>query len=175
MLSFNSSKTDCHEHCSDCYYRLLCPNCSFELSGAYVNSCLHRHLFYSNFWRVFHHQPTTVRCWTEASPIARHLVQSSATCIHLPPSVLYKSSLHLAIGRPTLLLPYAVSTPELVYPNDSEVAFSMLIRCAMSVTLVLYRVTWFQIPSRRETPSIVLSIARWAVPTPHYEIKKFRN
>jgi hypothetical protein len=37
-----------------------------------------------------------------------------------------------------------------------------LIRCAMSVTLVLCRITLFRIRSRRETPSIALSIFRWA-------------
>jgi hypothetical protein len=64
----------------------------------------------------------------------------------------------------------SVSTPELVYPSGCRFYgwygqrrhFSMLIRCAMSVNLALCRISWFRIWSRRETPSIALSIARWA-------------
>jgi hypothetical protein len=65
----------------------------------------------------------------------------------------------------------AVSTPELVYPSgyrfygwyDQPTAtYSMLIRCAVSVTLVLCRITWFRIRSRRETPNLAPSVRRWA-------------
>jgi hypothetical protein len=59
-----------------------------------------------------------------------------------------------------------VSTPELVYPSGCRFYgwychchFSLLIRCAMSVTLVFCRITSFRIRSRRETSSIALSIA----------------
>jgi hypothetical protein len=57
-------------------------------------------------------------------------------------------------------LPRWLSVLRLIGPAHCH--FSMLIRCAMSVTLVLYRITWFQIRSRREIPSIALSIARSA-------------
>jgi hypothetical protein len=100
-----------------------------------------------------HHQPITVHC------------------IQLLPAVLRKSSLHLAWGRPTLRLPrrglhsrtrlpQRLSVRRLIWPAHCH--FSMLIRCAMSVTLLLCRITWFRIRSRRETPSIALSIPRWA-------------
>jgi hypothetical protein len=106
-----------------------------------------------------------------ASPTSRHPARLSATRIQLLPAVLRELSLHLAWGRPTLRLPRHglhsktclrqwLSVLRLIWPAHCH--FSMLIRCAMSVTLVPSRITWFRIRSRRETPSIALSIALWA-------------
>jgi hypothetical protein len=70
-------------------------------------------------------------------------------------SVLRKSSLHLAC--PTLRLPRRGLHSRTRLPQRLSVLqfiwsvhrhFSMLIRCAMSVTLVLYRITWLRIRSR---------------------------
>jgi hypothetical protein len=95
--------------------------------------------------RECHHQPTTVHCWTEASPISCHLARSSATRIQLMPSVLSKSSLHLAWGRPTLrlprrglhtrtCLPLRLSVLRLIWPAHCH--FSMLIR--VSIIFIYY-------------------------------------
>jgi hypothetical protein len=103
--------------------------------------------------------------------MSRHLARSSATRIQLLPAVLRKSSLHFAWGRPTLRLPrrglhfrtrlsQRLSVLRLIWL--AHCYFSMLTRCAMPVTLVLCRITWFQIRPRRETPNIALSLARWA-------------
>jgi hypothetical protein len=51
-------------------------------------------------------------------------------------------------------IPQRLSVLRLIWPAHCH--FSMLIRCAMSVTLVLCRITWFRLRSRRETLSIVL-------------------
>jgi hypothetical protein len=56
-------------------------------------------------------------------------------------------------------LPQRSSVLRLIWPVHCH--FSMLIRCDMSATLVLCWITWFRIRSRRETPIIALSIARW--------------
>jgi hypothetical protein len=57
-------------------------------------------------------------------------------------------------------LPQRLSVLRLIWPPHCH--FSMLIRCAKSVTLVLCWIIWFRIRSRRETPSIAFSIFRWA-------------
>jgi hypothetical protein len=77
--------------------------------------------------------------------------------ISLLPAVLRKSSLHLASGRPKLCLPRRglhsrTRLPELllvlrlIWPAHCH--FSMRIRCAMSVTLVVCRITSFRVPQR---------------------------
>jgi hypothetical protein len=75
-------------------------------------------------------------------------LRASCPTLRLP-----RRSLH-SITR----IPQRLSVLRLIWPAHCH--FSMLIRCAMSVTLVLCRITWFRIRSRRETPSIDLSIAR---------------
>jgi hypothetical protein len=55
-------------------------------------------------------------------------------------------------------LPQRLSVLRLTWPAHCH--FSMQIRCAMSMTLVLCRIIWFRIRSRRETPSIALSVDR---------------
>jgi hypothetical protein len=94
-----------------------------------------------------HHQPTTVHCWAYASPISRHLARSSATRIQLQPSCANRHStwpedvphyVYLdAVSTPefvTFNLPQRLSVLWLIWPAHCH--FSMLIRCAMSVTLV---------------------------------------
>jgi hypothetical protein len=101
---------------------------------------------------------------------------SSSSSAHYSPVLgigllLRKLSLHLAWGRPTLRLtrrgfhsrtrlPQRLSVLRLMWPAHCH--FSMLMRCALTVTLVLCQITWFRIRSLRETPGIALSIARWA-------------
>jgi hypothetical protein len=96
----------------------------------------------------------------------------SATRIQLLPAILCKSALHmdwecptLSLRRPGLhsrtLLPQRLSVLRLIW--SAHCHFSMPIRCAMSATLVLCRINCFRIRSRRETPSIALFIARWAI------------
>jgi hypothetical protein len=86
--------------------------------------------------------PTTVRCWT-ASPMVRHLARSLATRIQLPPahnrhSTWPEGFLHYVYLTRSPL--QNSSTPTVVGSTVDMVHFSVLIRCAMSKTLVLYSV-----------------------------------
>jgi hypothetical protein len=85
-----------------------------------------------------------------------------------PASRLRKSSLYLAWGHPTLCLPRRGLLSRTRLPQRYPVLrlnwsahchFSVLIRCAMSVTLVLWWITSFQIWSRRETSTFNLWIS----------------
>jgi hypothetical protein len=89
--------------------------------------------------------------------MSRHLARSSATRIQLLPAVLRKSSLHLAWGRPTLRLPrrglhsktrlpQRLSVLRLIWP--AHCYFSMLIRCAMSVSSLPDHLVSDSIPHR---------------------------
>ena len=80
------------------------------------------------------------------------------------------SSVHLVGGLPTLrfpirgrhsrtFLPHRLSVLRAMWPAHCH--FSLQTLKAMSVTLVLRRISSFRILSRKETPSIALSIARW--------------
>jgi hypothetical protein len=57
--------------------------------------------------------------------------------------------------RSPLQYSFTPAVLRLIWPAHYH--FSMLIRCAMSVTLVLCRITWFRIGFHRETPSSFLS------------------
>jgi hypothetical protein len=92
--------------------------------------------------------------------------QSSGT--RTMPAVPRKLSLHQAWGRPTLRLPRFVSHSRTLLPQLLSVLrliwlahchFSVLILCAMPVTLVLCQITSFRIRFRKKC--IVLSIPRW--------------
>ena len=79
------------------------------------------------------------------------------------------SSVHLVGGLPTLrlpvrgrhsrtFLPHRLSVLRAMWPAHCH--FNLQILRAMSVTLVLRRISVFRILSRKATPSIALSIAR---------------
>jgi hypothetical protein len=105
---------------------------------------------------------------TTGHRLFRHLAHSSSTRIQLLPAVLRKSSLHLAEGvlyyvyrdaislHSRTRLPQRWSVLRLVWPAHCH--FSMLIRCAMLVTLVLCRITWFRFdPAEKPKHKIIMS------------------
>ena len=108
--------------------------------------------------------------WFSAWPIRSHLHSTTPRNLDevVGPSGWWPS-VHLAGGRrmlrflirglhSSIFLPHQPSTLRAMSPAHCH--FSLLIRWAMSTTFVLLRIFSSLIRSRRETPSIALSIAR---------------
>ena len=103
------------------------------------------------------------------SKSANHLGPGQPASIYCqPPSlnqrpILQQGALHYVCPDAVSTLARLLHLPSVRLQTwPAHFHFSMLILSAMSITLVLWRMTLLRILSTRKTPSIALSIARWA-------------
>lgn len=100
-------------------------------------------------------------------PNLRHNTRSADLCLQSRPTYFFRSSVHVTGGRPLLYLD-AVTTLTLVCSKGYQIFerygdFSLFIVRAMSITLILWRITSVLSLSLKETPSIGPAIAYWLI------------
>jgi hypothetical protein len=130
------------------FYQLYLPPVTSTVSKWFLDNSNFEKIskmlrFYLPVQEYGYRVPNTLSSSTHYSPISCHLSRSLYTRLQLLPAVLRKSSFHLAWGRLSLRLPRRGLHSRARLPQRLSVLrliclhchFSVLIPCAMSVTL----------------------------------------